>query len=678
MNHSDPLPSPQPATEPGINPSPLTSSSLPKSRQRLGRKGRISVFIGAVVLFLSATVGYAYLTRAVAEPFSGPTWKVKREKLVVTVVEKGTLESAENSEIVCRVKAKTSGGPASTIKWVIDDGTEVRRGDLLMLLDDGPQQDLLTTQTIEVDKANSDLVTAQEELEITRSQNFSDIEKAKIDVITKEITLRKYLGNSVADKILRLKMDERQLRAYLIRLGESDEDKELLGGEYLLAYNDFDAKIETARSDRDQWLDRASWSQRMAKKGYVSRSQAEADEAKRMSSEFTLRKSKGDLQILRQFTLQEETMKKWSDYKEAERIYERAKIQAKAKEKQKEADLKAKQSIYYQQLTKKWEIEEEIAKCRILAPQDGMVVHVAPDTNRFGNSQTGLIAQGETVKEGQKLIRIPDLRHMQVKVNVHEAMVSLLKGEIEKPTGFTSIMRAGLLADPNGLSRLVSQLTFYEVRPRFRQEDFDIVYAGQPASVRVDAFPSKVLQGHVRTVATVASKTDWLSADVRVFPTTISIDDKVENLRPDFSAEVTITADETAEPVLSIPIQCVVGNISMGEKRKCFVLDADGIPHERDIVVGKSNVKMVEVLEGLKEREEVVLNPRPLLGEKSDMKPARAGTRGGEGTKGASGGGEGNRPGPGGGKGKGGPGGGSMKAWPQKQGKGGGYSGGRP
>src|SRR4029079_11385946 len=92
-------------------------------------------------------------------------------------------------------------------------------------------------------------------------------------------------------------------------------------------------------------------------------------------------------------------------------------------------------------------------------------------------------------------------------------------------------------------------------------------------------------------------------------------------------AEVTILADETNAPVLVIPIQAVVGNVAMRSERKCFVLDDKNIPHERDIVVGLSNDKVVEVISGLEEGEKIVMNPRSLIPEKSDLKPGTPGPR---------------------------------------------------
>ena len=55
--------------------------------------------------------------------YTGPTWTVAKEKLRVSIVERGTLESAKNGDIVCTVRSGTKGSTiATTIKWIIEPG----------------------------------------------------------------------------------------------------------------------------------------------------------------------------------------------------------------------------------------------------------------------------------------------------------------------------------------------------------------------------------------------------------------------------------------------------------------------------------------------------------------------------------------------------------------------------
>jgi len=199
------------------------------------------------------------------------------------------------------------------------------------------------------------------------------------------------------------------------------------------------------------------------------------------------------------------------------------------------------------------------------------------------------------------------------------------------------------------VTRMTTLYAMPEIRERFRDRELEKVADGMKATVRVDAFPDRTLTGHVKTVGTVASQQDWMSADVKVYQTMISIDESLEGLKPGMSAEVTIHVESAGEHVLTVPIQAVVGGAELGRVRKVFVNTPDG-PRERAIVIGLSNEKVVEVKEGLAEGEEVVLNPKVLLGDKAKTRQPTEGDRGpGEG------GGEGKAKGKGKVKGPGGP-----------------------
>ena len=329
-----------------------------------------------------------------------------------------------------------------------------------------------------------------------------------------------------------------------------------------------------------------------------------------------------DLDLYRFFDLVKSVTTTWSTVKEAERAFYKAETEAVGRMKQKKADEFANKSIYDQEIDRLKDIEKDEKFYFMTSPQDGLVVYYVPEQARFGQGgQQAIVAQGEPVREGQKLIRIPNLKKMMVNARVHEAMVSKLKGEVSlRSTNF--MLR-------NDLFPLASYiLAFEEVHESFKDKEKIILYPGQEAKIRVDAFPGKSYSGYVKSAATMASQADFLSSDVKVYQTMVSIEGlDEERLKPGMSAEVTILADQTKEPVLVILIQSVVGNVAMGEHRKCYVLDAKGYAQEREIIVGKSNDKLVEVKSGLEEGDKVVLNPRPLIPEKSDMKPGTPGTR---------------------------------------------------
>jgi multidrug resistance efflux pump len=514
--------------------------------------GLILAFFGGGVALLLWTTG-TLLPRA---PYSGPTFTVRKERLKIAIVARGSLESAKNGDVVCTVRAGQKGSTNSTvIKWLVDAGTEVSKGDKIMELDSSGFVEQLKDQNIKVDQARATMEKADADCETQKLDNDTDIQKAENAYKLAEIDLEKYLE-----------------------------------GDYPQALNDVEGRITTAQSDLADWNERSAWSARMLKKGLGSKVQAEADKSRAEAAEINLNKLKVEKKVLVGYTYGRTKQDLESKLAEAERGVKKANGQAKAKLAAADAARLAQKSVYEQELSRKREIEAEIAKCLVYAPQDGLVVYYVPEQVKGGGggAQQSVVAQGEPVREGQKMIQIPDLTQMVVNVKVPEAFVSHLRNESEgKP---------------------------------------------QPAEIQIDAFSSVVLKGHVKTVDTIASQADWFASDVKNYKTIVTIDNIPDNvnLRPGLSAAVKISADESSEPVLVVPVNAIVGSINMGAQRKCFVIGNDGQPVLRDIVVGMSNERFAEVKPwddekqtGLKEGEKVVENPRPLLSDDSDMKPGK-------------------------------------------------------
>ncbi len=119
---------------------------------------------------------------------------VKHEDLDLTVVERGALESSDNRDVVCKVKAGSKGSYASTIKWVIDDGTLVKKGQLIMTLDSSSLEDSFRAQKIVVDTDQAAWVAAEQAYKIQLSDNESAIAKARSDISLAELNLEKYVG----------------------------------------------------------------------------------------------------------------------------------------------------------------------------------------------------------------------------------------------------------------------------------------------------------------------------------------------------------------------------------------------------------------------------------------------------------------------------------------------------
>ena len=638
----------------GANGASGRPSRSPKAG-RWSKRTRLLVSVGVAVLVLGSTAA-AYIV--IEKPFKKThpelvTAKVKRGVLELKIIERGQLESANNSDIVCQVKAKTQGGGATNIRWLVDDGTRVKYdrpesevktawiwdeksgtyseetinptgharcvkvrdpktgmwdlpgigagtlgllasplgptnllgaaalyperigrwlyADLLIQLDDSYLLDQKDAKKIELDGARDAEFQAEKALESALSQNAAAIQKAKTDIDVAEVALEGFLK-----------------------------------GDYIAKIKDYDAKIKSAQSDRDQQIDRVAWANRMLKKGFQTASQAQSEQLKLESYELTLGVAETNMKSYRDFERKKQEITLRGAIATAKSAYADAKVQAVTKEDQARSTLITKKSVHAQERNRYRDILEQIQKCKVHAPRSGIAVYYIPEQARWGaGSRQSIVAQGEPVSEGQKMMQIPDLQNLLVNTKVHEALA-----------------------------------------PR--------VHAGQDATIRVDSFNDRPLKGKVKFVATVAAAESFLAADVRVYTTKIAVEDPFEGLRPGSNAEVKITIGDAVTDALMVPVEAVVGGVEMGEERTVYVLTEEG-PQERKVKIGKANAEYVQITDGLKEGEDVVLNPKAIVGDKvKTRKPGEGlsgteekGKKGGPGKGGKGQGGRGGRPGAG-------------------------------
>ena len=133
--------------------------------------------------------------------------------------------------------------------------------------------------------------------------------------------------------------------------------------------------------------DRAAWSERMVKKGFMSPSQALAEQSRLRSTEIALKKVEEEMRVLDEYTRDRTEKDLENKVAECKRALERVGIQARAKKAQAEAELEAKEKIMAEAEKKYKDIEIEIANCTILAPQDGMVVYYVSEQSRYSSSR---------------------------------------------------------------------------------------------------------------------------------------------------------------------------------------------------------------------------------------------------------------------------------------------------
>jgi HlyD family secretion protein len=143
--------------------------------------GVLTVITGTLVL----VVWYRF--SGSPEPLShDAVYQVRSGPLTIDVVESGTIKAREQLIIKNEVEGKTS------ILYLIPEGTQVKKGDLLVELDASALMDARIDQEIKVQNAQAAFVNATENLAVVENQAQSDLDLAKLTLDFARQDLKKY------------------------------------------------------------------------------------------------------------------------------------------------------------------------------------------------------------------------------------------------------------------------------------------------------------------------------------------------------------------------------------------------------------------------------------------------------------------------------------------------------
>jgi multidrug efflux pump subunit AcrA (membrane-fusion protein) len=564
----------------------------PARKPNSGRRGkslRRYAWLALAVLAVGGLVGGLFAWNGMLFGsklrYRGLVGEARMELFKLTIEAEGALEAAKNNDIHCEVKSNKKGGATIKIeKVLVADGQYVKGP----IFDKKGIAPLALNAALEIHGFGA-LFDAKESMILKEGDVLLVLDKSSLETELKDqkIIMDKAEGEKLkaeAEKQIVISQNETDIEIAEVALQLADiEMEKYMGGDYHIAKSDIEKKLKDAESDWKQWVERAAWSKLMYVTGNLSKAEMESDAAKLDSTFRTWKNAKKELDVLQVFTLKKMDTELKGKVKEKTAGLKLAQAQAKTKKVQAESDLQIKTDIYEQEKDKWHDIKKEIDKCVIKAPADGLCIFYLPPKSKYSfSSSSSLVAQGEAVDYNQKLMQIPDLSRLIVKARVPQAWYKYLRSE----------------------------------HPDYPEKS-------QKAFIKVDGYGDQILPGHVKTVANTSSMMDWMSSDVKVYETEIVIDQPVKDIKPGMSARVTIIAHESSQPTLTIPIQAVVGSISMGKDRKVFVVNESGYAELRDIKIGMTNEQVVEVLSGLREGEKVALDPASLLSDDSELRPAK-------------------------------------------------------
>ena len=477
-------------------------------------KNKIYTIISAVAVIATAIFVSGQLLKSKdSSELYGPTFTVKHGELTISFVESGTIKARDQIIIKNEVEGRTS------ITYIIPEGTRVKKGDLLMELDVSSLQDQKIDREIAVQNGEAAFIGAKESLAVVENQAKSDVDLATLTLDFAKQDLEKYIR-----------------------------------GEYPYEVDKANANITLAEEELTRADDTLKWSEKLFSQSYISKTELQADELSKNKNQLNVELAKKSKELLNEYTYKRNLAKLQSDVNQAEMAMERTKRKANADVIQAQAELKAKESEFGRQKDKLAKVVDQIAKTKIYAPADGLVIYAT--SAKSGHDAREPLDIGSEVQEREELIYLPTGNSSRAEIMVHES-------HLKK------------------------------------------VSKGLPTIITVDALQGKTFYGTVESIAPLPdARSMWMNPDLKVYTTEVFIDGNDPVLRTGMSCQAEVIVKQFQD-AFYVPLQAV---IKIGNEFNVYVKSGKTfVP--RKVQIGLDNNKVIHVLEGLKDGDIVLLNP---------------------------------------------------------------------
>ena len=546
------------------------------------------------------------------------TFTAIRGTMSIDVLEGGTIEATQAQIIKSKVEGRDGTTILKIIDEGYQVTEEDVKNELILVeLDSSAIVERIKSQETEVQGALANLMEYVKQREIRESANLSSIKDASVKAKFALMDFQKYLGESAAQKILDdigISADSIEEEAgersaagaslfasslldvsngntingggdEVLMDGLSDPDplldqwgganeQDLLpeireydvdfgkfaqeGNEKLLG--DGDARQELRKLKDAVLIAEAEFALkkktyegavRLADKGFITPNELQNKKIDFDKSQNSLASTKATLKLFQTYNIQKEAEQFLLNYEQALMRLSRAKKDAIAEMADSVGDLNRAERYYRWEKKQLNDLREQYIACTIKAERPGLVVY-GDGSDRWDPDE--IIREGAKVRERQAIITIPDMRHMAVKVRIHESQVKRVR-------------------------------------------------KGMPVKISVDAEPDKALTGEVENVGVLPdSENRRFNPDQKVYKTSIKIAGVHDWLKPGMAAEGRIII-RIIPDIVMIPVQAVFNHKNV---TFCCIKSGSNI-ETRVIQIDDYNNRFAAIKNGVEEGEVVLL-----------------------------------------------------------------------
>ncbi len=310
--------------------------------------------------------------------------------LEIRIKKDGELQAVKNTDIVCEVEGQ------STIRTIAKEGDYVKKGDPLFELDSSEIRRRLQTATIDVQKGESDLTAAKEQLHIQESKNQADLDAANVELKLAQLDLQEYQQ-----------------------------------GKYPQQLSEFTRNVEMARINLKSKEQALAQTRALYEKGFVTQTEIEKAQLELVTQQNEFEKKTNELNVLKDYTHEKDSADKQNKLAQAEKKVARVQSENASNLAQKVADAQTKEQMLMVYRSTLEHIQKQLAACTVMAPTDGIVVYGSSAQSMFFRETP--IQPGAKVMEQQLVVRLPDTTSMKAVAKIPEHQAVKLKVDKDHP-----------------------------------------------------------------------------------------------------------------------------------------------------------------------------------------------------------------------------------------------------
>lgn len=314
----------------------------------------------------------------------------------VHVVQKGdfdiSIPASGEFAALNQIEVKNQLETRAVITEIVEEGTHVKKGDVLFRLNDEDVMNQVRNMQNAVDIARNEYQTALADLEIVNKEREAELAKADVAVNLAELALKSWQEGE-----LKSKREELQLA------------------------------VDTAEKDYARLVERFKASERLREQDFISEDEYRLDEIELLRAKAQLTRAKRDQEVYEEYTREQDEETKKSDLAQAISERDRTKVSYDARVNSAQSKVKTTENQLKSDEERLQIAQRQLGSCVVTAPQDGLVVYASSLDSGGWRDDDNPPQVGTELWRNQTVIVLPDTSRMVAEVKVNEALSGLIK-----------------------------------------------------------------------------------------------------------------------------------------------------------------------------------------------------------------------------------------------------------